>query len=78
MTNAETWPRWLVQFQDEAPAIGSGWRAVHVAIGRKWVRIFDHCTGRRSRLHVDKWRDVASNAKPLPLLRARKGRRYGQ
>lgn len=36
-------------FEDEAPRIGSGWRTVHVRVGRKWVFFTDTVTKARVR-----------------------------
>ncbi len=41
-------------FEDEAPRIGSGWRKVHVKIGRKWVVFKDTASDAKSRLPLDK------------------------
>lgn len=57
-----------VQFQDEAPAIGSGWRLCTVRIPdpsqpkSKWVRIMERATGAAVRVRLKDWREIGRNA----------------
>lgn len=45
-----------VYFQDQAPRIGSGWRGINVVtLGRKWVRIESHASGKTARLSLRVW-----------------------
>lgn len=47
---------YTVHFQDEAPAIGSGFRFVLAREGRKWVHLLDPYTLRGARLRLHLWR----------------------
>ena len=52
-----------IYLQDEAPAIGCGWRRVRlVSLGWKWVKIECPTTGRRARLHRKTWDPIADHA----------------
>jgi len=45
-----------VQFHDEAPNIGSGWRLVWVLEGRKWCYLATHHG--RQRIKMGIWSDI--------------------
>lgn len=66
--------RYRVQFEDEAPRIGSGWRIVTVMIGRKFVHLYDSMA-QRTKIKKDVWRDLVRTAIPLPLSKRKKRRR---
>ena len=51
-------PLYRVQFQDEAPPIGSGFRFVFVKEGRKWVYLLCPNTVKTCRLRMEKWRTL--------------------
>jgi hypothetical protein len=45
-----------VCFEDEAPAIGSGWRGVTIeSVGPKWARIRETATGTPAKLRRAVW-----------------------
>lgn len=51
--------QYRIQFADEAPAIGSGWRGVAVLkLGRKWVTIVETATSARARLKKAVWAEM--------------------
>jgi hypothetical protein len=45
--------RATIQFEDEAPKIGSGLRIVNIKIGRKWAYLTDVANGRRQKITLD-------------------------
>jgi hypothetical protein len=63
-----------VQFMDEAPRIGQGWRIVDVAVGRKWVRVWD-CLGNRAKFTKAQWEKIADNASELPPMKKKRRKR---
>lgn len=48
--NKKITQRLMVQFEDEAPRIGSGWRLLTVEIGWKWVRLINKSANKRARI----------------------------
>lgn len=51
--------QYRVQFADEAPAIGSGWRGVaEIKVGRKWVTIVETATGYKARTQSENFEKV--------------------
>lgn len=55
-------PDRYVQFDNEAPRIGSGFRGVTILkIGRKWVRIKETATDRVARLPRRTWEDLTKD-----------------
>lgn len=44
-----------VNFYDEVPRIGSGYRKVVAVVGRKWVHLYSKYTGGSKRIRVSDW-----------------------
>ena len=59
--------RMVVFFHDEWPAIGSGWRAVEVTIGYKWVTLRSKKgrSYRRKRFTKAQWKEISVKARPV-------------
>lgn len=66
--------RMRVQFMDEAPRIGQGWRIVYVENGRKWMKVRD-CLGNRAKFTIAQWERIAKTAADLPPLKRRRVRK---
>lgn len=49
------WRNFCIYFQDEAPAIGSGYRPIDAKVGHKWVRVRPRTGGRASRISRATW-----------------------
>jgi len=66
--------RFRVQFMDEAPQIGSGWRIVSAFRGRRWVRVVDP-VGTRAKIEIAVWRQLELHGQALgPRKRRRKSK----
>lgn len=66
--------RLRVCFNDEAPRIGSGWRIVTAAIGRKFVRIADQ-HGNRAKFTREEWKRIVPTTVELPPKKKRRRRK---